>query len=191
MEKSLIVNLREITYEDLSIMLAWAWIPEIWKYMPTSREGERLLWEEHLKWFRSRKNRIDWLVILNNLDGPISSKRPVGEIHVCDDESGIPEIGMYLGEVGIWGKGVGGLALGLAIDQLVILNYGKVRAQIHPENVISKALFMKKGFRLLPMEVGRNGQQVYELDLRPPLRRKIPEYGPRERTKLSLQPVFA
>ena len=103
------VYLRELKKSDLELLLAWAHISEIWEYLPTSRRGEKLTWEKHFQWWTNRQNRIDWMIIY---DG-----RSVGVVHVCNLDTDYPEIGLYIGEVTLWGKGIGKKALELALKK--------------------------------------------------------------------------
>lgn len=150
------VSLRELKAEDLPLLLAWAHIREIWEYLPTSRKNENLTWVDHLLWFKSRINRVDWVITYWN--------RPVGVIHIRGLDGEYPEIGLYIGETTLWGAGIGRLALSLAMEQAVTkLGIKKLDAVIHPENLRSVHLFKELGFE----RVGgaRNGQGLYERSL--------------------------
>jgi len=177
------VSLQELRDTDLPLLLAWAHIKEIWTYLPTSRAGENLTWESHFGWWRSREDRMDWMIRVN-LDayGP----RPVGVV-IANLRSS--EIGLYLGEVTLWGKGIGKEALRLGTLRMFHMEHKVIVAVIHPDNLRSIKLFTGLGFR----KVGkaRGGQDEYRLDFRTSSRSEgtVSEYS--ERARRSLQPSLA
>jgi len=152
------VTLRPIRETDLPLMLAWGNIPEIWKYLPTSRKGEGLTWETHHNWFVNRKRRVDYMIDIG---------RPVGVIHATDYLSSdspvkIPEIGLYIGETGVWGQRIGKQALA---QMLELLPQPVAYAVIHPRNKRSIRLFTSLRFK----KVGkaRKGQDLYLFQILP------------------------
>ena len=160
------VDLRELRDTDLPLLLAWAHIKEIWTYLPTSRRDEQLTWEEHLKWFETRKNRVDWMITY--------LKRPVGVVHIDGINGECPEIGLYIGEITLWGRGIGYLVLDLAMGQAVTrLGIKKLCAVIHPDNIRSIRLFTRLGFK--KAGGARYGQDLYECSLDRP-QEAVPEY---------------
>ena len=174
------VTLRSLGSSDLPLMLAWAWIPQIWEYMPTSRKGENLKWEDHWTWFRKGAyfgNRLDWMITVQ--------ERGVGVIHATLDTE-YPEIGLYIGEVSLWGQGVGKRALEIVMGKLSTFGHKTTQAVIHPRNKRSIKLFTSLGFK----EVGgaRNGQRLYRYTLGGP-EISIPIYEAQNRR--SYQPVPA
>lgn len=156
------VRLSRLRENNLSITLAWAHIPKIWEYLPTSRKGEALTWEEHHNWWRNRtEDRQDWMILLKWGD---FRYRPVGVIHMTGLKSEAPEVGLYIGEVGLWGMGIGREAL-----RLLLVGFKdskpRIRAVIHPHNKRSTALFASLGF----VKVGkapseRKNQDLYEVN---------------------------
>ena len=144
------VSLKPLSKEDLPLLLAWAWISEVWEYMPTSRRGERLTWEKHNKWFSERKWRSDWKIIV---DG-----RAVGSIHISNMDLDYPEIGLYIAEIPLWGEGVGRRAIELVLKLYITMKKPGLHAVIHPNNKRSIRLFTGLGF----MKIGgaRNGQDL-------------------------------
>ncbi len=177
------VSLRELNVNDLDLLLAWAHIPDIWVYMPTSRRNENLSWEEHLKWWYGRKNRRDWMIKY------YVGNRSVGVIHASDLLTERPEIGLYVGELGLWDDGVGERALLEVIDILKSSNYLWARAVIHPDNIRSIRLFTKCGF--IRISKGRKGQDIYEINLGTIDRPKSTVRSSQERDRLSLKPIPA
>lgn len=143
------VFLRPLTEEDLPLLLAWAQNPQIWKYMPTSRKGEQLTWEKHYQWWRQRKNRNDWLVFYEN--------RPVGVVHADFGREPV-EVGIYIAEIELWGRGIAKEALSQALR---LIGRHRVQAVIHPRNKRSLALFASLGFKKIGK--ARTGQDLYEI----------------------------
>jgi len=153
------VSLRKVKSSDLELLLAWAHVKMIWEYLPTSREGEYLTWENHYEWWVSRENREDWMIMV---DG-----RSVGTIIIHLKSS---EIGIYIGEVTLWGKRVGSKALKLGILRMMALGFEMIWAAIHPENIASVKLFTGLGFKKAGK--ARGDVDRYELDLRTTVRPK-------------------
>jgi len=158
------VSLKPLDDTDLPILLAWAHIPEIWKFLPTSRKGEKLTWDEHNKWFHfKRNNRFDWVIITQEDKW---KSRPVGVVHVTELDREYPEIGLYVGDRNLWGKfDIGKQALKLAIEKITYYSYVRgLHAVIHPENKRSIRLFMDLGFHKIGK--ARKGQELYEYNFR-------------------------
>lgn len=154
------VKLIPVTESDLELLLAWAHIPDIWEYMPSSRRNETLKWEDHLAWFHQRERllgrRHDWIIRHDD--------RSIGAIHIDNTRYDIPEIGLYIGDKNLWGKGLGKMALRMGLMLAVDLGYFRLQAFIHPDNDASINIFLKSGFYQTTRE-GRYGQDVYEIDL--------------------------
>jgi len=154
------VGLKPLDDTELPILLAWAHILKIWEYLPTSRRNEKLTWDEHNKWFHfKRDHRFDWLIMVDDNKWKL---RPVGVIHVNEIDREYPEIGLYIGDMNLWGKsGIGKRALQLAIDRISVYSHIQgLHAVIHPENKRSIRLFKSLGFKKI--EKARKGQELYE-----------------------------
>ncbi len=159
------VTIRPIEVTDLPIMLAWGQNSEIWKYMPTSRRGEKLTWEKHHEWFVKRTSRADFMIIAKGTHDAWA--RAVGVVHVTNSQHPAPEVGLYIGETTLWGQGIGKRALSLVLDILFISHSAqKVYAVIHPRNKRSVKLFTSAGFK----KVGkaRHGQGLYLFEIPAP-----------------------
>ena len=175
------VKLREVTREDLPLLLAWAWIPEIWKYLPTSRRREKLLWGEHIAWWHTRQYRDDQMIMV---DG-----RSVGVVHISDLNTSTPEVGIYIGEISSWGMGIGKQALQEFVRQVSWGGFQKLHAVIHPRNKRSVNLFTQCGFRKIGK--ARKGQDLYEFDYRTSVRSTSPVSEPQGGDRPGCQPVPA
>jgi RimJ/RimL family protein N-acetyltransferase len=153
-------QLRELRESDLPLLLAWSRNPDIWEHMPTSRKGERLTWEKHHAWYRNRStfDRVDCMILYQD--------RPVGVVHATGIRS-LPEnyveVGLYIGETGLWGQGIGAEALEIFISLLRVHGIHRLEAQIHPDNVRSIRLFTKAGFKRTEIG-GRSEQDVYRYE---------------------------
>jgi len=149
------VNLREIRDTDLPLLLAWAHIKEIWTYLPTFRQNENLTWENHWEWWKIREGRIDFMIEVNTEDYGF---RPVGVVIVNLKSQ---ELGIYIGEVNLWGKEIGKKALATAMDFMKThYKWDYFWAVIHPKNKRSRRLFQSLGFQ--KTGPGRSGQNKYE-----------------------------
>lgn len=151
------VRLHEATVDDLELMMAWRSHPRV--YAGFYEQDQPLTWEEHLSWWRNRQDRIDWLVTLDAGDRP----RDVGSVNVSRLNTEVPEVGIYIGELSLWGSGIGEVALEACLSEVRDRGYDTVRARILDDNDKSSALFEKVGFE----RVGdaRNGEHEYRLSL--------------------------
>ena len=172
------VSLRELRDTDLPLLLAWAHIKEIWTYMPTSRSSENLTWERHFSWWKSRKDRVDWII------EPVGFQRPVGVIHLAGLSKPFPEVGLYIGEVGLWGQDIGEQSLKMVMAEASAMGIIILVAVMLKENQRSVSLFMKLGFK----DIGeaRNGQRRYERTFGRP---EVPVFISQARDRRIPQPV--
>lgn len=156
------VTLRALDNRDLPLLLAWAQISQVWEYLPTSRRDELLTWEKHNEWFHyQREWRFDWVIVVNDPDN-YWQPRPVGVVHVTNLNEEVPEIGLYIAEVPLWGKGIGRQALEKAIWQIKAYKGEKLCAVVHPLNGRSIRLFESLGFKRAN---ATRRQYRYELEL--------------------------
>ena len=180
------VTLRPLNDYDLPLLLAWAWIPQVWEYSPTWRNSGNLTWEEHNEWFHTKREwRSDWIIEVDDMDTSWAT-RPVGVVHVTDLNTDHPEIGLYIAEILLWGNRIGRRALELAMEQV---KESRLWAVIHPMNKRSIKLFTGLGFN----KVGkaRKEQDLYELRFNTPGELEVPISQYQERYRRSYQPVPA
>jgi RimJ/RimL family protein N-acetyltransferase len=135
-----IIELRPATDEDLELLMAWRSHPDIYQHFYV-QDGP-LRWEEHLRFWNSRKDRLDWII---HVQGD-SRKRKVGSVNVTGLSSETPEIGVYIGEVTLLRKGIGKQSVRMVIQWLQSLNHSKVMAHISKQNILSQKLFTSLGF---------------------------------------------
>lgn len=101
------ISLRPATESDLPLMMAWRSNQEVYKGFYTQRSP--LVWEEHVKWFRSRNS--DWRTFI-----VLYEERPVGVVTIGQLDHWSPETGYYIGETTLWHRGIGTEAVGLGIE---------------------------------------------------------------------------
>jgi len=155
------VLLREATETDLELMMAWRSNPLVYQGFYT--QDKPLTWEEHLNWWRSRNK--DWRTFIILIQDQMTHadisyedglwrKRCVGVVNVGQLDHWSPEVGYYVGEVTLWGKGIGKEAVRLALEW--IKNYGKdhthitgIHTTIPDNNEKSIRLIKSLGFEYL------------------------------------------
>lgn len=123
---------------DLELIMSWRSNPMIYSNFLV-QEGP-LVWQNHLDFWYSRVFRKDYII---KYEG-----RRIGLIGVSEINSVCPEISILIGEVTLWGKGIGGIALHkfLTADYLDGFNY--LKAKIKETNQGSLKLFTKLGFEI-------------------------------------------
>lgn len=129
------ITLRQVTVQDLELILAWRSNPNI--YENFREQDEPLDWEEHVTWFAKRPpERKDLMIEYHG--------RRVGVVSIAADG----DTGVYVGEETLWGKGIAEEALKQACHAM---SDRELTAQIHEDNTRSRRLFEKCGFE----ETGR------------------------------------
>lgn len=92
------MRLRPLTEADYPLTMAWRSNPLV--YGGFYSQTRPLLWEEHIAWIKARNQ--DWRNLII-----VYEDRPVGVITICQLDHWEPEVGIYIGEVSLWGQGVG------------------------------------------------------------------------------------
>ena len=142
-------------------MLAWRSNPLVYEDLYTQgylREGP-LVWSKHLAWWNSRYNWRIWIIQVEESD----YTRSVGVVSVSQLDSWAPQIGFYVGEITLWGKGVGKEAVLHALKWLKQKKYSRVRTTVLQTNERSLKLLASLGFQR--MREGRLGEMEVELFL--------------------------
>jgi len=106
--------LRPTEKSDYPLIMSWRSNPLV--FQGFYRQTEPLKWEEHIAWIKSRNQ--DWRNFIIMYED-----RPVGGVTIGQLDHWEPEVGYYIGEVSLWGKGIGREAVKLALDY--IKNYGR------------------------------------------------------------------
>jgi ribosomal-protein-alanine N-acetyltransferase len=151
------LRLTPVTEDDYELLMAWRSHPDVYKHF--SQQSGPLVWEEHYRFWNSRQDRIDWIINYN--DG--IRDRKVGSINVASLSSESPEIGIFIGEVTLMGKGIGKAALGLVLEWLEREGYDRACAHISKQNTTSQRLFSSHGFKIAG-EIHEGVEWVYVLE---------------------------
>ncbi len=135
--------LRLITESDLPLLMAWRNSPLVWQGFYS--QTRPLNWEEHLQWFRGRPSSWRSFFV-------VYEDRPVGVVNIGQLDHWSPEIGYAIGEVSLWGHGIGTQAVQLGIDW--VKEYSKthrhithIHTTIKDDNQASIKLIKKLGFK--------------------------------------------
>jgi spore coat polysaccharide biosynthesis predicted glycosyltransferase SpsG/RimJ/RimL family protein N-acetyltransferase len=158
--ESIKICLRQVTDNDLELLFAWRSNPFIYRYFYVQRRSGPLKWEEHLNWWESRENRIDWIIYMHDKEW----QRAVGSVNVTNLDTDTPEVGVYVGEITLWGRGVGKNSVFLVMDWLKKMKYNKVIARIMKKNIRSVRLFESIGFRRVGEARSQEWLYTYSLD---------------------------
>lgn len=136
--------LREAQYSDLSLMMAWRSHPLVYKGFYTQQRP--LEWFEHCRWFDARNQDWRTFIVFEECG------RPVGVVTIGQLDHWSPEIGYYIGEISLWGKGVGTRAVELGIEW--VRGYAKdhthathIHTTIKDDNIASQKIMKKLGFK--------------------------------------------
>lgn len=151
------VRLREVEEGDLELLLAWRSNELVHRHF--TYQGGPLKWHQHWEWWKSRRHRKDWVILLTDGTGV----RRVGVANVSKLDQEVPEIGLYIGEVTLWGSGVGGKAVREVKSWLKQQGYRRCMAGIREGNGRSIKLFSGLGFHQVSVTEG--GRRIYEADL--------------------------
>lgn len=132
--------LREATPDDYELMLAWRSDPDI--YQGFYQQTEPLKWEEHIEWLNSRNN--DWRTYM-----VVNDNRRIGVVTIGQLDHWSPEVGYYIGEKSLWGRGYGTEAVGLGLE--AVKGFGRVNCHttVLKNNKASLALLVRLGFSIL------------------------------------------
>lgn len=125
---------------DLELMMAWRSHPKLYENLH-GQDGP-LKWEDHLSWWQNRENRRDWIITVNSGD----RWRDVGMIALSGINSETPSVGIWIGEVTLWGEGIATEAVQFSVDWLQKRNFAGAEAEIYSWNKSSIRLFEKIGF---------------------------------------------
>jgi RimJ/RimL family protein N-acetyltransferase len=131
------IQLKEMKKNDLELVLAWRSIPEVYHFLYTQKEP--LNWDEHKNWFENRKNRIDWIIIYNG--------RKIGVMNIIHLDTECPELGIYIGELKLWGKGVGKQVVIMALNWMKRKRFKMACATTNKENIRSQGMWESLGFK--------------------------------------------
>lgn len=151
---SLEITIREVADSDLELLMAWRSNPLIYKFFYIQKEP--LNWEEHYSWWTSRINRRDWMILIT--EGNIT--RRVGSVNLSRLETDNPEVGVFIGELNLWGKNIGKSAVLEVVKWVQNMGRKRVHARILEDNIRSIKLFEALGFK--KAKRGRVGEWIFE-----------------------------
>lgn len=134
------IEYRPATEGDLELLMAWRSHPKLYRSL-YGQDGP-LTWEDHLSWWRERENRRDYIITVNEGE----RWRDVGVVTLTGLDTDRPAVGVWVGEVTLWGNGVATEAVEFAVDWLDDHGYPVVTAEIFEENSSSQHVFEKVGF---------------------------------------------
>ena len=155
---------------DINLCYAWCQNKEVIRYLPSLPSP--LSWEHHARWAQkalSQENRVD-LMIRATMEWTYYPVIPVirtaGRVHAVDLTSRSPEVGVLIGDMEMWGRGIATLAISKIVSWLNEHGpWDRCHALIHPDNGASMKAFAKNGF-VLERKDGRNGQYLYVREIR-------------------------
>ena len=151
----MLVTLRAATLDDLPLMMAWRSNPIVYKGFYS--QTEPLRWDEHMQWFLSRPSTWRTFIVLY-------AGRPVGVVNLGQTEHWSCEIGYYLGEVSLWGSGIGKEAVRLGLKYAKeIMGKEYCHTTIKDDNERSIKLVKSLGFECLGK--AREGKSWYQKKL--------------------------
>ena len=135
------IKLRPV-FDDryLTLMMAWRSNPLV--YEGFYSQTKPLTWDEHIQFWNSRPSSWGAFIIFYE-------DRPVGVVTIGQLEHWSPEIGYYIGEVSLWGKGFGREAVRLGLQ--FIKEYGKMycHTTVKKDNERSIRLLKSLGFEYM------------------------------------------
>ena len=128
------------TPDDMELVLAWRNNPDIYKGFYTQKKP--IEWLEHFTWWFNRNK--DWREFII-----IEKCRKIGVVSIGQLDHWSPEIGYFIGETSLWGKGYGKQAVELTLDWL--RKYGKeyCHTTVLKDNARSLQLLKSLGFEIL------------------------------------------
>ncbi|MBM3941033.1 MAG: GNAT family N-acetyltransferase [SAR202 cluster bacterium] len=134
------ITCRSMQESDLPLMLAWRLNPKVGAGLTPGKQAPT--WDEHRSWWRRREGRVDWIIEAETDD---FGKRPVGSVNAR--LGGLePEIGVFVGETTLWGRGVARAAIDQLCAWLAAQGHVAVVATIAKSNERSRRLLQGCGF---------------------------------------------
>lgn len=149
--------LRRATESDLPLIMAWRSNPLIYQGFYT--QNAPLTWQEHIGWWNSRNDWREFIILLVE-DTDI---RPVGVVTIGQLSHWSSEIGYFIGEITLWGKGYGKEAVTLACEWLKKQGKEYAHTTILDDNKRSIRLIGSLGFQYLGK--AREGEAWYQKKL--------------------------
>ncbi len=131
------LELRDATPNDYELIMAWRSDPEIYRGFYTQEKP--LTWEEHITWLGSRRNWWELIIWYNH--------RRIGVVSAGQLDHWNPEIGYFIGEKSLWGKGLGKEAVSLILGRLRGIGKEYCHTTVLKDNERSIRLLKSLGFK--------------------------------------------
>lgn len=146
------IKIRPIAEEDFNTVLGWRQDEDFCKANDWESNRREELWE----W---------WLNCVNNTSedflrlGIECNEKLIGYIDLSSIKGNTAELGIAIGDSGLWGKGIGQHAALLAMDYgSESLGITAFDAETHQDNLRSRKMLEKLGFK----EISREGFEEYQ-----------------------------
>jgi len=152
-----LILLREAVKGDLTLILSWRNNPDV--YQGFYCQKSPITWDEHCNWWASRYNWKEFIVVLYE----DYIMRPIGVVTLGQLDHWSPEIGYYIGETSLWGKGYGREAVKEGMAWLKKHGYQYTHTTILDKNKRSIRLIKSLGWEYLG--IAREGESWYQVKL--------------------------
>jgi len=156
----MLIRLRPLTREDYELVMAWRSHPDV--YAGNYTQDHPLAWREHVNWVMNRPADSEMHIISLSEEG--LPERRAGGVNLCNLNTDEPEVGIYIGDTTLWGRGVAKQALCLTANYLEERGYRFIRASIKDGHERSERLFTSLGYVLIG--AARAGESRYRKELR-------------------------
>lgn len=133
------ISIREAINSDIEQCLTWRNNPKV--YSGFYLQKEPLMREQHYTWWFSRNK--DYLKLIVEKD-----KIPIGMVTLSQLDHWSPEIGYWIGDPSLWGKGYGKEAVRLSLELLKLRNFKFCHATLLIHNERSLRLLKSLGFEI-------------------------------------------
>jgi len=131
------VVLRLATIKDLTRMFEWRNNPQV--FGGFYNQSKPLTWQGHIGWWNNRKSQRCFIILYE--------REMVGVVNATHLDTHCPEVGYYIGETALWGRGVATEAVGLALGWLESQGYTRCCATVFKKNIASIRVLAKLGFQ--------------------------------------------
>lgn len=107
-------------------------------------QNKPLEWNEHVMFWSKYKNRVDWIINFES--------RRVGSVYFKILDNNKLDIGIYIADVTLRGRGIGSESIRFAINWAIENKFKSIQAVIKLTNLASKKMFTNLGFVLFKVD---------------------------------------
>jgi len=133
------ILLRPMVLLDAEKVVEWRNNENILKWM---FKKNKISVDDHVNWFKSRKNRYDYIIV-----DKIKSK-PIGTVNYVLNSKNEAEAGKLIGDQNYWGKGYAKEAFRIWINfGINNLSLKKIIVKTNPNNIKNIGLNLSLGFK--------------------------------------------